>query len=182
MLRTQHVPTAALYPRQSTPRAPPSALRAHPAKPRSRSPTATLTSTTTTRRQTPRTSLPHSFSLPFIRPEAPAEPRKPSRWDARPIQPRQRLLPLSQVLPSEEEELEELACKYVRKRMPMRYWAGRFGSLVDRMCAEHPGDWEKERAGRAFIVVEGFAIGGGRESLLEFNSQYEAVAKVEAEE
>lgn len=69
-------------------------------------------------------------------------------------------------LPSEEEALEELACKYVSKRMPMGYWAGRFGSLIDRMCAERPGDWEKERARRAFIVLEGFAIGGGRASLL----------------
>lgn len=50
--------------------------------------------------------------------------------------------------------------------MPMGYWAGRFGSLIDRMCAERPGDWETERARRAFIVLEGFAIGGGRASLL----------------
>ncbi|KAG0632978.1 hypothetical protein HOY80DRAFT_674982 [Tuber brumale] len=140
--------------------------RAHPAKPRSPPLTPTLTSTTTTRHEPPRTPLPHSFSIPFIRPQAPAEPHKPSRWDAPPIQLPHRLLPLSQVLPSEEEELEVLACKYVRKRMPTGYWTGRFGSLIDRMCAERPGDWEKERARGAFIVLEGFAIGGGRESLL----------------
>ncbi|KAG0634872.1 hypothetical protein HOY80DRAFT_1140343 [Tuber brumale] len=74
--------------------------------------------------------------------------------------------------------------------MPMGYWTWRFGSLVDWMCAERPGDWEKERSRRVFIVLEGFAIGGGRESLLrmwltvgwEFKSQHEAVAKVDAEE
>lgn len=140
--------------------------RAHPRPSLSRPPTATFSSTT--RRQPPRSSLPHSFSLPFIQAQARAEPqpRHPSRWDAPPIQPPQRLLPLLQTLPSEEQELEELACKYVSKRMPMGYWAGRFGSLIDRMCAERPGDWETERARRAFIVLEGFAIGGGRASLL----------------
>ncbi|KAG0639387.1 hypothetical protein HOY80DRAFT_963656 [Tuber brumale] len=156
----------------------PTQSRAHPTAPRSRSPTSILASTA--RRQPPRSSLPHSFSLPFIRPHVPAEPQlpKPSRWDAPPIHPPQRLLPLMQELPSEEEEREELACKYVRKRMPMGYWAGRFGSLVDRMCAERPGNWEKERARRAFIVLEGFAVGRGRESLLEFKSRYEATAKI----
>ncbi|PWW78042.1 hypothetical protein C7212DRAFT_343260 [Tuber magnatum] len=178
--------------------------QAQPTTPLSRPPTANFTPTA--HRQPPRNSLPYSFSLPFIQAHVPDEPEpsKPSRWDTPPIQPPQRLLPLSQILPSEEEELEALTCKYVNKRMPMGYWAGRFGSLIDRMCAERPGDWEKERARRAFLILEGYAIGGGRESLLvcshslypfepfpslwlvsrevwltvvqEFKSQYEAIA------
>ncbi|RPB04044.1 hypothetical protein L873DRAFT_1800071 [Choiromyces venosus 120613-1] len=154
--------------------------RAHPAESLSRPPTAAFTFST--RNKASRSSLPQSFSLPFIKVHAPTnpEPRKPSRWDAPPIQPPQRLLPLSQILPSLEEEREELACKYVNKYMPIGYWAGRFGSLTDRMCAERPGNWEKERARRAFLVLEGYAIGKGRESLLEFKSQYEATMRREA--
>jgi hypothetical protein len=43
--------------------------------------------------------------------------------------------------------------------MPTAYWAGRISSLMDIMHAEKLNESATSRAGRAFVVLEGYTTG-----------------------